>query len=270
MLTAVAIICLPLCAGALAFLVRSNRSRPLLLPITGSVHLALTFVALTARAPASSGTWLALDPPGRLVILLLSVLFFVCSFYAVGYLRYRIDRPNQVLCGCLLALLGTMSLVVWSHHLGLLWVAMEASTLLTAPLIYFNKTPRSIEATWKYLLVGSVGIALALLGSFFLAYASFHGGLPPSLLFEDLLHHAPRLSKPWLPAAFGLPLLGCGTKMGPAPVHPWKPDAYGEAPGLVGALLAGGLTSCAFLALLRIYHVCAAAGGGVRKTAALD
>ena len=69
------------------------------------------------------------------------------------------------------------TLVVCSQHLGLMWVAVEATTLATAPLIYFNRTPRSIEATWKYLLVGSVGIALALLGSFFLAYASLGRGL---------------------------------------------------------------------------------------------
>src|SRR5579862_4666798 len=141
-----------------------------------------------------------------------------------------------------------------------MWVAIEGTSLVTAPLIYFNRTPRSIEATWKYLLICSVGIALALLGSFFLAYASLHEGLESSLLFEDLLHHAPRLSKPWLHTAFVLLLVGYGTKMGLAPMHTWKPDAYGEAPGVVGALLAGGLTNCAFLAVLRIYHVTIAAG----------
>ena len=155
-----------------------------------------------------------------------------------------------------------MTLIVSSHHLGLMWVALEATTLLSAPLIYFNRTPRSLEATWKYLLVGSVGIALALLGSFFLAYASFHEGLNSSLVFEDLLRDAPRLSKPWLHAAFIFLLVGYGTKMGLAPVHTWKPDAYGEAPGVVGAMLAGGLTNCAFLALLRIHHICTAAGEG--------
>src|SRR5579862_3586031 len=139
-----------------------------------------------------------------------------------------------------------------------MWVAIEGTSLVTAPLIYFNRTPRSIEATWKYLLICSVGIALALLGSFFLAYASFHEGLESSLLFEDLLHHAPRLSKPWLHTAFVLLLVGYGTKMGLAPMHTWKPDAYGEAPGIVGTLLAGGVTSCAFLALLRVYQICAA------------
>jgi len=191
-----------------------------------------------------------------------STLFFFCSFYAVGYLHNREERPNRVFCACLMTFLGLMSLVTWAHHLGLMWVAIEGTTLVTAPLIYFNHTQRSIEATWKYLLVGSVGIALALLGTFFLAYASLHTGLEATLNLEGILEHAPKLSKPWLHAAFVLLLVGYGTKMGLAPMHSWKPDAYGEAPGVVGAMLAGGVTSCAFLALLRIYHVCLAAGEG--------
>jgi hydrogenase-4 component F len=125
--------------------------------------------------------------------------------------------------------------------------------------LYFNRNPLSTEATWKYLLIGSVGIALALFGSFFLAYASLHAGLQPTLMFGDLLREAPLLSKPWLRVAFVLLLVGYGTKMGLAPMHTWKPDAYGEAPGIVGALLAGGVTSCAYLAILRFYHICRAA-----------
>src|SRR4029077_11977730 len=115
---------------------------------------------------------------------------------------------------------------------------------------------RSLEATWKYLLIGSVGIALALFGSFFLAYSSLKAGRESTLLFDQLIKDAPLLSAPWLHAAFVLLFVGYGTKMGLAPMHTWKPDAYGEAPGMVGAIFAGGVTSCAFLALLRIYQIC--------------
>jgi hydrogenase-4 component F len=106
------------------------------------------------------------------------------------------------------------------------------------------------------LLIGSVGIALALLGTFFLAYSAVHVGLESSLFFPDLVLEADKLSPSWLRAAFVLLFVGYGTKMGLAPMHTWKPDAYGEAPGLVGALLAGGVTSCAFLAILRVYQIC--------------
>jgi hydrogenase-4 component F len=84
--------------------------------------------------------------------------------------------------------------------------------------------------------------------------------LESTLLFDDLVGEASQLSRPWLHAAFVLLLIGYGTKMGLAPMHTWKPDAYGEAPGVVGALLAGGATSCAFLGMLRFFQICHAAG----------
>jgi len=260
---ALLLILFPVVMAALSWVVPSNRWRPWLLPVTGVAHAMLVCVVLAHPGLAPRSTWLVLDPPGRLVLALVSGLFCFCSFYTVGYLRHRQERPNRIFCACLCLFLGVLTLVTWAHHLGLMWVAIEATALTTAPLIYFNHTPRSIEATWKYLLIGFIGIALALLGSFFLAYAMLHAGLETtSLTFEHLLRVAPRLSRPWLHAGFVLLLVGYGTKMGLAPMHTWKPDAYGEAPGVIGALMAGGVTSCAFLAILRIYHVCLAAGEG--------
>jgi hydrogenase-4 component F len=255
-----ALILLPVLAAAVAAALACDLRRPLVLPLAAAGHLGLTLFTLATARPSSFGGWLALDPPGRLVLLLLSVLFAICAVYAVGYLHHRRELSNRVFVPCLLIFLGMTTLVVCAQHLGLMWVAVEAATLTTAPLIYFNRTPRSIEATWKYLLVGSVGIALALLGSFCLAYASLGGD--SSLLFTDLLRRADRMNRAWLQVAFVLLLVGYGTKMGLAPMHTWKPDAYGEAPGVVGALLAGGLTNCAFLALVRVFHICQAAGEG--------
>ena len=257
---ALALIFLPLALAAVAFLLPSERVRPYLLPAGGAVRLALTVVALQRPEVSALGGWLVLDPLGKLVLLLLDVLFFLSSLYAPRYLALRATRKNRTLCACLLAFLGTGALMVQAHHLGLMWVGLEATTLASAPMLYFNHNPRSLEATWKYLLIGSVGIALALLGSFFLAYSAVHAGLDSSLLLEDLVHHAPFLSRPWLHAAFILLFVGYGTKMGLAPMHTWKPDAYGEAPALVGTLLAGGLTACSFLAVLRFFQICHAAG----------
>lgn len=252
----------PLLMAALTFAVPSNRWRPWLLPAGGLVQLGL---ALTAIVQAGDGAvlsglggWLLLDALGKVILGFLSVLFFLCSLYAPGYLTFRADRPNRVFCANLFAALAMMTLVSLSHHLGLMWVAMEATTLISAPSIYFNHNARSLEATWKYLLISSVGIALALFGSFFLAYSAIKAGLEPTLLFDELVDVAPQLSPPWLHAAFVLLFVGYGTKMGLAPMHTWKPDAYGEAPGIVGTLLAGGLTSCAFLAVLRSYQICRA------------
>ncbi|HNY28394.1 MAG TPA: proton-conducting transporter membrane subunit [Candidatus Sumerlaeota bacterium] len=259
---AYAMILLPLVMAALAFALPSNRWRPWLLPVTSLAHGALVAWALAHPALLTQSSWLVLDPPGRLVLVLVSVLFCASAFYTVDYLRRRAEHPNSVFCVCFLTFLSMMTLVTWSHHLGLMWVAVEATTLVSAPLIYFDRTHNSIEATWKYLLVCSIGIALALMGSFFLAYASLHAGLDSSLTFENLLENAPALSRPWLYAAFVLSLVGYGTKMGLAPVHIWLPDAHSEAPSPVSALLSGALLNCAFLAILRIYHICIATGEG--------
>jgi hydrogenase-4 component F len=260
------LILFPLVMAAATFTLPLDRHRPWLLPLGALGHLALVVTAVfrPGGSPPLSGLggWLQLDPLGKLVLGFLSVLFFLCSLYAPGYLALRTDRPNRVFCANLFLMLGIMTLVVLSHHLGLMWVAMEATTLVSAPLLYFNHNARSLEATWKYLLIGSVGIALALLGSFFLAYASLNAGLESTLLFDQLVKDAPRLSPPWLRAAFVLLFIGYGTKMGLAPMHTWKPDAYGEAPGMVGTLLAGGVTSCAFLAILRVYEICRAGPDG--------
>jgi hydrogenase-4 component F len=253
------VLVLPL-LGVVALVLPSERARPWLLPLGGVVHGVLTVIALV-RGGAPTG-YLALDAMGKLMLGFTSLLFLLCTLYAPGYLQHVRERPNRVFVAAILGFSGAMSLIILSHHLGLMWVGIETATLCTAPLLYFHQTARSLEAVWKYLMVGSVGIALALLGSLFLAYSALHSNLAPSLMLEDLIREAPLLSKPWLHAAFVLLLVGYGTKMGLAPMHAWKPDAYGEAPGVVGALLAGGLTNCAFLAVFRFYRIVHSAGEG--------
>jgi len=251
-----ALILLPLVGAAVAWLFTSNRLRPLILPIFTLAHLSITLQLLANTPAASPGGWFHLDALGKIVLLCTSVLFSLCSLYSIGYLGYRRQNPNRILCIGLLVCLSASSLVTVTHHLGLLWVALETTTISMAPLIYFNRNARSIEATWKYLLICSVGVALALIGLFFLAYATIVARVEPSLLLDDLMRDAPRLSSGWVHAAFVFLLVGFGSKMGLAPLHTWKPDAYGEAPGLVGAMLAGGLVNLAFLALLRIFQLC--------------
>jgi hydrogenase-4 component F len=254
------LVLVPLLAALLAALLPWPAVRKALLLAVALFHFSLSLGAFLCPEPILSGAWLGLDAPGRLVLLVVSSVFMACALYAMGYLELERLRPERVLVACLLAFLGIASLLASARHLGLLWVSMEAATLSTAPMIYYNRNPRSLEATWKYLLIGSVGIALALLGTYFLAYASLFSGKESSLFFDKLLLAAPTMSRPWLRSAFIFLLVGYGTKMGLSPMHTWKPDAYGEAPGLVGALLAGALTSCAFLALYRVQQICYAAG----------
>ncbi len=254
------LILFPLVMAAMTFVLPSDRWRPWLLPLSSVGHLFLVCRALASPPAAVLNNWLVLDPLGKLFLLFVSVLFLLCSTYTAGYLRRDRERPNRVFCTCLLLSLSMMTLVILSHHLGLMWVAMEATTLAMAPNIYHYRSARSLEATWKYLVICSVGIALALMGSFFLAYATLQTDTGATLLLDDLLRQAHQLSHPWLQASFVLILIGYGTKMGLAPMHTWLPDAHGEAPAPVSAMLSGALLPCAFLAILRVFHVCNAAG----------
>lgn len=266
---------LPSAAGALAYVLRPDRWRRALLVSAAACHAALTGAAWVREPAPVLGGWLALDAVGLLMLSITSGLFLVCAIYAVGYLRregrgarpdldegFLFDNaPEATFTACLLFFLASMTLVTVSQRFGLLWVAIEATTLVSAPLIYYHRHHRSLEATWKYLLICSVGIAIALLGNFFLAVAAAGSGdtsLP--LVVQDVVRGAAGLDRTWLKGALILFLVGYGTKMGLAPLHTWLPDAHSEAPSVVSALLSGALLNCAFLGILRVQQVCVAAG----------
>ncbi len=255
------IILVPLLAAFAALAEPNARRRPWLLPAAAAIHSLLALRLLIHPPPPSPGAWLSVDALGLVLLATASVLFLGCSIYGVEYFRRRKERDNRLFVACYLFMLSASSVVAASRHLGLMWVAMEATTLSAAPLIHFKRSDRSLEATWKYLIMGGVGIGLALLGTYFLALA---GSGPAqgacTLHIDDLMALGPSLSVSWLKGAFIFVLVGYGLKMGLAPLHSWKPDAYGEAPGMAGAALAGVTTGCAFLGLLRFYQICAAAG----------
>ena len=260
------LIVIPWLAAGVAFAWPNERTRPWLLPIAGGLHAVLVLWLLVNPPVLAINAWFGFDPLARAVLPMVSLLFLVCSIYGVAYLRIRAERKNRVFVSALLVMLGLLSLALQAQNLGLLWVAAEATTLVTVPLVHFNGTARAFEASWKYLLVGGTGIALSLLGSFCLGYASLQSGGNGDLTFTALVAQAASpasLTGSWLKIAWVFLLAGYGTKMGLAPMHTWKPDAYGEAPGMVGALLAGGTTTMAFIAILRVKQVVDTAGAGL-------
>jgi hydrogenase-4 component F len=270
-----ALLLVPVAAGVAAFWLRPHFLRRALLLAVALFHAGVTFSFWADRpAPLLDG-WLAVDAAGLLFLSIASALFLAVAVYGVSYLHREdpgqhrhftegilfVNEPEAVFTGCLLLFLASITLVTVSHHFGLLWVAVEATTLASAPLIYFHRHPRSLEATWKYLLICSVGIALALLGNFLLAAAASGPDRETvPLLLGPLSANAPRLNLTWLRPAFLLLLVGYGTKMGLAPLHTWLPDAHSEAPSMISALLSGALLNCAFLAILRAHQVCVHAG----------
>lgn len=228
-----------------------------------SLHVMGTLTLYFPFVSRSLNDYLTLDSIGLLFLSITSFLFWLVSIYSFGYF-YKSPNPVSVEKGvrhlytpCMLFFLSAMTLTSATPHLGLLWVAIEATTLATAPLIYYHHQEQALEATWKYLLICSVGIALALLGIFFIAAAGKGSGI--DLFVSSFVDRAATLDSRWLRIGFILVLVGFGTKMGLAPMHTWLPDAHSEAPSPVSALLSGVLLNGAFLGILRCYQICFAA-----------
>jgi len=149
---------------------------------------------------------------------------------------------------------GAMSLAVLADNLGLMWVAVEATTIATAFLVGHHRTRTSLEAAWKYVVLGSVGVAVAFLG-IVLLYAAARGAGQPTLSWSILDAARPAMSPALLRLAAALAVLGFATKAGLAPMHSWLPDAHSQAPAPVSGLMSGVLLSVAFYAILRIQAI---------------
>jgi hydrogenase-4 component F len=168
---------------------------------------------------------------------------------ATGRIGQRTATRHAVLVQ---AFLAAMALAVLAADLGLLWVAMEATTIVTAFLVGQRRTRAAIEAAWKYVVICSAGIALALLGIVLLNHASAQLGTGAGLDLAALALAAPQLDPDVTRVAVVLLIVGFGAKAGLAPLHAWLPDAHSQAPAPVSALMSGVLLSVAFYAVLRI------------------
>ena len=193
---------------------------------------------------------------GKWVVMVTSVLFVLVSLHLPAWLSAdektsqlrhggETGMPGYVLTALVLVFVGTMNLTALARDFGMLWVAVEATTLASAPLINFHRSKSSLEAMWKYLLLCSLGIGLALFGTMLLS-----AGMPAgaSLNFDRIAQVDPQ----WFKAAFIFCFAGYGLKTGLAPFHSWLPDAHSEAPAPVSALLSGSLLNCALIGMLRI------------------
>lgn len=268
-MTLLLLILVPLAGIGAGFVLRKKLPRLLVIVAVAAVHLALTARLwwLPAVAPELGG-YLGLDALGLVFLSAVSVVFAAIAVYTVQYRRVTPpENASRVYLPCNLLLLATLTALTLGRHMGLLWVLAGLSTLGLVPLMYLSRSDRALEATWKYVVICSVGVGFALLGIFFLGIAGTDptGAAPSSGLFLDellLRARAGRLDRAWLRAGFVLMLVGFGTKAGLSPMHTWKPDAYGEAPTPVAALMATAVCSCMLLCLLRAFQICVAAGQG--------
>ncbi len=250
---------LPVCLGVILFAANSR-----VLNMTAPVLCAAAYCAASGMLylhPAPFTPYFAADSLNVLFISVLSVLFLGVSLYNIGFIRHRTeDRRSQTFYTIyLLLFVASMSGVIMSTHLALLWVFIEATTLSSAYLIYHNKTDSSLEATWKYLFICSIGISIAFVG---ITLLSMGLGGSSSLFFGDLYAGAGSINRFWLKIAFPFILVGFGTKIGFAPMHAWLPDAHSESPSQISALLSGTLLNAALLGVLRVCKLMDLAGLG--------
>jgi hydrogenase-4 component F len=232
-----------------------------------SFALVLALVPAAARSDISYLRFLRVDAVSVVFLLATGFLYGAVAVYSLGYLPGRqAGRPrprySRRFWVGLNVFAWAMLAAPMMSNLALLWVAIEVTTIVSALLVAIEDTDGAAEAAWKYVLLASAGLALALLATIFFYYAGSRVlGQSYDLGFTQLLAAGPRLPHAAVELAFVLAVLGFGTKAGLVPVHTWLPDAHSEAPTPVSALLSGSLLAVSFYAILRCYQVADAALG---------
>jgi hydrogenase-4 component F len=266
MLLLTSILAAPLLAGLLCLLAPSRRVMAGLGVLAFAVTLALG-VALLRRVVACGtvtewNQFLSADALSAWMVLLISAVSLASSLYAGRHFRRELaegaltpGRAREFFV--LTPLFGAgMFLVVLANNLGVMWAAVEGTALSSVLLVALYNRRNSLEAAWKYVILGSLGLALALLGTVFVYAAACKSGPEPlpSFNWSSLMSVAPRLDPRLLKLAFVFAFVGYGTKAGLAPMHTWLPDAHSEAPSPTSAMLSGVSLKVALYALLR-FHI---------------
>lgn len=252
---------IPVLAAAALLAVRNPRwSTPIALGMGAAEDAILLLLVWTVHRHGALnwGTYWRADGLTVVFLLNLMVVFSLVLVYSAGYLRHlpseRFSSPRWFYA-LMYVFLFTILGAYLSANLGLLWIMMEGTTLASALLVGFYNTEGAIEAGWKYLVVCTVGLALALFGTIVLYLAAVKAGIPAALALDwfALSGLAPKLaaSRDLVKLAFVFLLVGYGTKIGLVPLHGWLPDAHAEAPTPMSAMLSAGLLNCAMYALMR-------------------
>ena len=237
--------------------------------VTFGLCVATARQFLGGTIPAAFGDALRVDGLSALVLVLCGFVGLVAGTYGVGYLRRNEDRNlvtsrmRREFYGLIPAYVFAMLFVSMSNNLGIMWIAVELTTLASVFLITFHDKDTSLEAGWKFLVLGSLGLGFALLG-IVLLFASGQGHLGEgmaALNWTRFIQVAPSLHPFTLRLGVVFALIGYGTKAGLAPMHTWKPDAYREAPSPAGVLMAVGMLNAALYCVLRIHLISKAALG---------
>jgi hydrogenase-4 component F len=232
-----------------------------------SAGLVAALVPTVAHRDVTAGIYLRVDAVSEVFLLATGLVYATVAVYAVGYVEGEhggVDvrrYARRFFVG--LNLFGVSMLAApLMNGLALLWIAIEVTTVISALLVAIDISDTATEAAWKYLLIASVGLGIALLATVVMYYAGAQVFGPSfDLAFHPLIGAGHRLPATPVRLAFVLAVAGFGTKVGLAPMHTWLPDAHAEAPTPVSAMLSGALLTTSFYAVLRYYQIAAAALG---------
>jgi hydrogenase-4 component F len=259
-----AILLIPALAAALLVMLPGYRASARLNILAALLSFLTALSLLFVRPPA--GPYLHVDDLNNVFIVLTTFVGFTTSVFSASYIDHEIEigrlTPTFVRFyhAMYQVLMFAMNLALVANNIGVMWVAIELATLTTVLMVGIYRTHEALEAAWKYFILGSVGIALALFGTilvYMAARPSVGEGLD-AMVWTMLMERAATFDPALLNVAFVFLLLGYGTKVGLAPLHAWLPDAHSEGPTPISAVLSGLLLNVALYALLRFKMLLAA------------
>jgi hydrogenase-4 component F len=257
------VLVIPLAAAAVLALLEGYR-------LTSRLNVLASFLTFAVAAALfrirpEPGLFLIVDDVNVVFIVLNTFVGFTTSVFSAGYIGHELEvgrlTPTTLRFyhAMYQGLMGAMNLALLANNVGLMWVAVEVATLTTVLMVGIYRTHEALEAAWKYFILGSVGIALALFGTIviYMAAQSDVGEGLNAMAWSVLVTEAARFDPALLNLAFVFLLLGYGTKVGLAPLHAWLPDAHAEGPTPISAVLSGLLLNVALFALLRFKMIMA-------------
>jgi hydrogenase-4 component F len=264
-----AVLLIPVTAVALLALLPAYR-------LTASLNVFAAFLSFIAALSLfferpSAGRYLLVDDLNNVFIVLTTFIGFTTSVFSASYIGHELETGRltptnlRFYHAMYQTLMFAMNLALVANNIGLMWVAVELATLTTVLMVGIYRTHEALEAAWKYFILGSVGIALALFGTIlvYMAARPVVGEGLDAMIWTVLIKRAGGFDPALLNVAFVFLLLGYGTKVGLAPLHAWLPDAHAEGPTPISAVLSGLLLNVALYALLRFKLLLAANPGAL-------
>jgi hydrogenase-4 component F len=263
------ILAVPALAAALLALLPDDRTAARL--NVGATLLTLACALLLLARRPEAGAFLIVDDLNVVFIVLNTFVGFTTSVFSASYIAHELETGRltpaylRFYHAMYQTLMFAMDLALLSNNIGLMWVAVELATLTTVLMVGIYRTPAALEAAWKYFILGSVGIALALFGTIlvYLAARSAVGEGLEAMAWSVLVERAGGFDPALLNLAFVFLLLGYGTKVGLVPLHAWLPDAHAEGPTPISAVLSGLLLNVALFAVLRFKTIMSANPGAL-------